>query len=274
MEELKWIIQRHAATVKFILVVIILALAAMLGTCAYRQHGIAVGTIVVDDELESEGDVDEEAALDQALDRRVLAKRGSYDEATKELVSFLSANTWTADSETSALTFTPRTMREVTERGENRQAYVISAVELKKSTVDGKDIEQTTFSIETSQGTHIAVLTKTFGKGTISATLSSECFQEKKDWTLSRAATSIEVVGFDEAWCESTGTDRDAVIALLGEHCAKHYPTATTATWVKTVTEDFEAGVRTISFTLNNKRGSTVVIAVPMDGKQPTVKTR
>ena len=146
-------------------------------------------------------------------------------------------------------------------------SYAISRVE---KTSDGYGGYLYTIVFETDTGTHIVTYTdgsgaavnsdsKTPGENTISTLTSSTMFAQKNTaYERAEAVANITVKGMNSEVTKLFGGDEKAVITALSKWCAVHYPSVTEATWQKVVNLDYENGVITTDFKLNDSNSVSV----------------
>ena len=100
---------------------------------------------------------------------------------------------------------------------------------------------------------------KTPGENTISTLTSSTMFAQKNTaYERAEAVTNITVKGMNSEVTKLFGVDEKAVITALSKWCAVHYPSVTEATWQKVVNLDYENGVITTDFKLNDTNSVSV----------------
>ena len=185
---------------------------------------------------------------------------------TKELIDTLSSSVWSVSEGryTSSLPMTPTWKRDGTP---TVHSYAISRVE---KTSDGYGGYLYTIVFETDTGTHIVTYTdgsgaavnsdsKTPGENTISTLTSSTMFAQKNTaYERAEAVANITVKGMNSEVTKLFGGDEKAVITALSKWCAVHYPSVTEATWQKVVNLDYENGVITTDFKLNDSNSVSV----------------
>ena len=127
-----------------------------------------------------------------------------------------------------------------------------------------------TIVFETDTGTHIVTYTdgsgaavnsdsKTPGENIISTLTSSTMFAQKNTaYERAEAVANITVKGMNSEVTKLFGGDEKAVITALSKWCAVHYPSVTEATWQKVVNLDYENGVITTDFKLNDTNSVSV----------------
>lgn len=190
-----------------------------------------------------------------------------YDTDTKELIDTLSSSVWSVSEGRYTLKFADDSYVETVNGTPTVHSYAISRVE---KTSDGYGGSLYTIVFETDTGTHIVTYTdgsgaavnsdsKTPGENTISTLTSSTMFAQKNTaYERAEAVTNITVKGMSSEVTKLFGGDEKAVITALSKWCAVHYPSVTEATWQKVVNLDYENGVITTDFKLNDTNSVSV----------------
>ena len=190
-----------------------------------------------------------------------------YDTDTKELIDTLSSSVWSVSEGRYTLKFADDSYVETVNGTPTVHSYAISRVE---KTSDGYGGYLYTIVFETDTGTHIVTYTdgsgaavnsdsKTPGENTISTLTSSTMFAQKNTaYERAEAVANITVKGMNSEVTKLFGGDEKAVITALSKWCAVHYPSVTEATWQKVVNLDYENGVITTDFKLNDSNSVSV----------------
>lgn len=190
-----------------------------------------------------------------------------YDTDTKELIDTLSSSVWSVSEGRYTLKFAADTYVETVNGTPTVHSYAISRVE---KTSDGYGGYLYTIVFETDTGTHIVTYTdgsgaavnsdsKTPGENTISTLTSSTMFAQKNTaYERAEAVANITVKGMNSEVTKLFGGDEKAVTTALSKWCAVHYPSVTEATWQKVVNLDYENGVITTDFKLNDSNSVSV----------------
>lgn len=93
----------------------------------------------------------------------------------------------------------------------------------------------------------------------ISTLTSSTMFAQKNTaYERAEAVANITVKGMNSEVTKLFGGDEKAVTTALSKWCAVHYPSVTEATWQKVVNLDYENGVITTDFKLNDTNSVSV----------------
>ena len=181
----------------------------------------------------------------------------SYDERTRKLVQTLAASVWSANNGRNTLRFY-EDGHYVETVGDTATAhpFAISAVDWGNN---GSDTEMDTLAVETDTGTHLLGYTLVIsadsedaGKSAVS---SSTMFSLKGTaYTRTDAAARIDVTGLNSEITAILGNDTD-LVTQLSDWCSIHYPSATTATWSKSATIDWDAGIVVTSFSVSGEGG-------------------
>ena len=190
-----------------------------------------------------------------------------YDSDAKELIDTLSSSVWSVSEGRYTLKFADDSYVETVNGTPTVHSYAISRVE---KTSDGYGGYLYTIVFETDTGTHIVTYTdgsgaavnsdsKTPGENTISTLTSSTMFAQKNTaYERAEAVTNITVKGMNSEVTKLFGGDEKAVITALSKWCAVHYPSVTEATWQKVVNLDYENGVITTDFKLNDTNSVSI----------------
>lgn len=190
-----------------------------------------------------------------------------YDTDTKELIDTLSSSVWSVSEGRYTLKFADDSYVETVNGTPTVHSYAISRVE---KTSDGYGGSLYTIVFETDTGTHIVTYTdgsgaavnsdsKTPGENTISTLTSSTMFAQKNTaYERAEAVANITVKGMNSEVTKLFGGDEKAVTTALSKWCAVHYPSVTEATWQKVVNLDYENGVITTDFKLNDTNSVSV----------------
>ena len=190
-----------------------------------------------------------------------------YDTDTKELIDTLSSSVWSVSVGRYTLKFADDSYVETVNGTPTVHSYAISRVE---KTSDGYGGYLYTIVFETDTGTHIVTYTdgsgaavnsdsKTPGENTISTLTSSTMFAQKNTaYERAEAVANITVKGMNSEVTKLFGGDEKAVTTALSKWCAVHYPSVTEATWQKVVNLDYENGVITTDFKLNDSNSVSV----------------
>lgn len=190
-----------------------------------------------------------------------------YDTDAKELIDTLSSSVWSVSEGRYTLKFADDSYVETVNGTPTVHSYAISRVE---KTSDGYGGYLYTIVFETDTGTHIVTYTdgsgaavnsdsKTPGENTISTLTSSTMFAQKNTaYERAEAVTNITVKGMNSEVTKLFGGDEKAVTTALSKWCAVHYPSVTEATWQKVVNLDYENGVITTDFKLNDSNSVSV----------------
>lgn len=184
-----------------------------------------------------------------------------YDSDTKELIDTLSSSVWSVSEGRYTLKFADDSYVETVNGTPVTHSYAISRVE---KTSDGYGGNLYTLVFETDTGTHIVNYTdgkgaavnsdsKTPGENSISTLTSSTMFAQKNtSYERAEAVANITVKGMNSEVTKLFGGDEKAITTALSKWCAVHYPSVTEATWQKVVNLDYENGVITTDFKLND----------------------
>lgn len=197
-----------------------------------------------------------------------------YDKDTKELIKTLSSSVWSVSEGRYSLHFSDDAYVETINGTPESHTYAISRVE---KTSDGYGGTLYTLIFETDTGTHI--VTYADGKGqattsdteakagtTISTLTSSTMFAQKNTpYERAEAVDSITVKGLNSEVTTLFGGDEKAIVKALSNWCAVHYPSVTEATWQKVVNLDYENGVITTGFSLNDTNPITITCVYEKD---------
>ena len=190
-----------------------------------------------------------------------------YDTDTKELIDTLSSSVWSVSEGRYTLKFADDSYVETVNGTPTVHSYAVSRVE---KTSDGYGGYLYTIVFETDTGTHIVTYTdgsgaavnsdsKTPGENTISTLTSSTMFAQKNTaYERAEAVANITVKGMNSEVTKLFGGDEKAVTTALSKWCAVHYPSVTEATWQKVVNLDYENGVITTDFKLNDSNSVSV----------------
>ena len=190
-----------------------------------------------------------------------------YDTDAKELIDTLSSSVWSVSEGRYTLKFADDSYVETVNGTPTVHSYAISRVE---KTSDGYGGYLYTIVFETDTGTHIVTYTdgsgaavnsdsKTPGENTISTLTSSTMFAQKNTaYERAEAVANITVKGMNSEVTKLFGGDEKAVTTALSKWCAVHYPSVTEATWQKVVNLDYENGVITTDFKLNDTNSVSV----------------
>lgn len=190
-----------------------------------------------------------------------------YDTDAKELIDTLSSSVWSVSEGRYTLKFADDSYVETVNGTPTVHSYAISRVE---KTSDGYGGYLYTIVFETDTGTHIVTYTdgsgaavnsdsKTPGENTISTLTSSTMFAQKNTaYERAEAVANITVKGMNSEVTKLFGGDEKAVTTALSKWCAVHYPSVTEATWQKVVNLDYENGVITTDFKLNDSNSVSV----------------
>mgnify|MGYP002561620135 CR=1 FL=1 len=190
-----------------------------------------------------------------------------YDTDTKELIDTLSSSVWSVSEGRYTLKFADDSYVETVNGTPTVHSYAISRVE---KTSDGYGGYLYTIVFETDTGTHIVTYTdgsgaavnsdsKTPGENTISTLTSSTMFAQKNTaYERAEAVANITVKGMNSEVTKLFGGDEKAVTTALSKWCAVHYPSVTEATWQKVVNLDYENGVITTDFKLNDTNSVSI----------------
>lgn len=176
----------------------------------------------------------------------------SYDSKTRKLIETLRGGVWSASDGKYTVLFYDDHYVETVNGEETSHPFAISACEVGNN---GSDTEVDTIALETDTGTYIVTYTlvksadsESAGQASISSaafTLPGTAYQR------SDAVGRIAVEGLnDEA--ESLLGDPDAFADALSRWCSAHYPSASKATWSKSVTIDYDKGLVVTAFTLSD----------------------
>lgn len=181
----------------------------------------------------------------------------SYDERTRKLVQTLAASVWSANNGRNTLRFY-EDGHYVETVGDTATAhpFAISAVDWGNN---GSDTEMDTLAVETDTGTHLLSYTLVISADAAdagkSAVSSSTMFSLKGTaYTRTDAAARIDVTGLNSEITAILGNETD-LVTQLSDWCSIHYPSATTATWSKSATIDWDAGIVVTSFAVSGDGG-------------------
>lgn len=196
----------------------------------------------------------------------------AYDEDTEKFIDTLSASIWSAGGGRYTLRFSDDHYVETVNGESTTHSFAISRID---DSSDGYGGTYCTAVFDTDTGTHI--VTYMDGKGSavrdvdkepvneepsVVSTIQSASMFARKDMPYERidSIEDITIKGLNSEMTELFGDDLDKLTKELSSWCAVHYPTATEATWEKSVIIDYDEGVLSTNFTLNTE--STVPIAV------------
>lgn len=182
-----------------------------------------------------------------------------YDDKTKNLIETLCSSIWSANGGKYTLHFYDTYYTETVNGNEETHPYAISTVEYG---TNGSDTEIDTIAFETDTGTHIATYSlvksadsKSAGQSTVEST---SMFQLKNaSYERTDAVAKIKIAGLNSEITELLG-DSDKLVSELSNWCSVHYPAATTATWSKNVTIDYNENIVVTSFSLGSDESDTV----------------
>ena len=82
--------------------------------------------------------------------------------------------------------------------------------------------------------------------------------QKNTAYERAEAVANINVKGMNSEVTKLFGGDEKAVTTALSKWCAVHYPSVTEATWQKVVNLDYENGVITTDFKLNDTNSVSI----------------
>ena len=187
-----------------------------------------------------------------------------YDKDTKDFIATLSASVWSTSEGRYSLKFSDSAYVETVNGEVTTHSYAISRLD-KGTDQQGLTCYSVVFLTDT--GTHIVSYTMYRGDATgqtdISSSLTSASMFALKDTEYKRAdaVENITVKGMNSEVVNLFGNDESALVSALSKWCAVHYPAVTEATWQKVVTTDYENGVITTDFKLNNTSSVTVSCA-------------
>lgn len=248
---------RHKA-VSLAALALILAFVALSAARCTAVHA-PVDAETAPQEQQSDGD------QGPALDERQEALIASYGQEESELKAILEANVWTGAGGNSTLMFSDNSYTESSTDGTQRSAaYAIEAMQ-KSPSGDGKT-ETTTAAILVDGSTHIITLLKIEDRkdGSLSMTLSGDCFSFSGAYTRTDAAASLDVDEMDDGFSELVDGKDDEVREAVEDWAAQYCPTATKAEWSGIATADWTGGTVSTSFSFNNQAKSQVTITYSM----------
>lgn len=204
----------------------------------------------------------------------------AYDAETSELVSLLTANSWTAQNEGKSLSFTESSFCEAdgSNGSTSEHTFAIASLDTTTSTETGANGEsrETTVhqaAILTESETYLMTV-RQFGSSTANASMSvsSNAFTISDSYVLSKAAEGIAVSGINEAFDSLISGNAESLKSAVVEHCSRFFPTATNAEWTGLASADWETGTVTTSFELNNSARSIVSAVYNMQTGEVTVE--
>lgn len=259
MDALMGVIGRHRAASVACLLVVALLTTLTVARCsvvnAGRQEAVHVA-------------VDPEDAADAELGAARLELRDRYDATTQEIVDLLQASLWVGSDEARVAGWTGRTLYMGSGEDEDRRAYVITAASHdEEAGPDGK-VQTWTFALETADESAICELVRTLGKdgNASSLTLSCPLLPGTSDWEPCWASGKVDVTEIPEGWLEERSTTEEAVEEALTSWCALNAPTATTAEWDLSSSDDWEEGYTSIKLTLDNRTKAKVEVRIAHEG--------
>lgn len=188
-----------------------------------------------------------------------------YDKDTKDFIATLSASVWSTSEGRYSLKFSDTAYVETVNGEVATHSYAISRLD-KGTDQQGLSYYNVVFLTDT--GTHIVTYTQLRGESATgdtetSSSLTSASMFALKDTEYKRAdaVANITVKGLNSEVTSLFGNDESALTAAISKWCAVHYPAVTEATWQKVVTCDYENGVLTTDFKLNDSSSVTVTCA-------------
>ena len=224
-----------------------LALAAACAALALAAGLSAARCAAVHEPQEGEQPAQEGQAQDEPASRltqRQQEAAAAAGEEAAELAALLSSNTWTESRD-------GRTAQ---------RTYAICGVESAESVEEGANGERARVTTSSAtlmldDGTYAILRLRASdaaGAGGPGASVASEAFELCASYVRDRAATGLEVEGLnDEAAMVLHGT-ADQLQRTLEDHCALAYPTASRATWDRTLEANWNKGIVHLGFTLDN----------------------
>ena len=227
-----------------------LALAAACAALALAAGLSAARCAAVHEPQEGEQPAQEGQAQDEPASRltqRQQEAAAAAGEEAAELAALLSSNTWTASRGAASIAFDGEAWTESRDGRTAQRTYAICGVESAESVEEGANmLDDGTYAILRLRASDAA------GAGGPGASVASEAFELCASYVRDRAATGLEVEGLnDEAAMVLHGT-ADQLQRTLEDHCALAYPTASRATWDRTLEANWNKGIVHLGFTLDN----------------------
>ena len=227
-----------------------LALAAACAALALAAGLSAARCAAVHEPQEGEQPAQEGQAQDEPASR--LTQRQQEAAAA--------ANTWTASRGAASIAFDGEAWTESRDGRTAQRTYAICGVESAESVEEGANGERVRVTTSSAtlmldDGTYAILRLRASdaaGAGGPGASVASEAFELCASYVRDRAATGLEVEGLnDEAAMVLHGT-ADQLQRTLEDHCALAYPTASRATWDRTLEANWNKGIVHLGFTLDN----------------------
>lgn len=191
--------------------------------------------------------------------------QSNYSNDVKEIVALLKATIWTNDEGTYNVRFDDSSITINNSSTEQQTVipYVVSALSEEESSNSESFITTTSIVLltsDTDETNYILTLTKTqTGEYGIDYSLSSSLFS---DMTLSRGVyqTDFTVSDLTSDFSDFVDGHVTEMEDQLKDFCYNFYPAATSATWTKTMTIDWNTNTITTEFGLNNYSNTTVTM--------------
>lgn len=241
----------------------VLALAAACAALALAAGLSAARCAAVHEPQEGEQPAQEGQAQDEPASRltqRQQEAAAAAGEEAAELAALLSSNTWTASRGAASIAFDGEAWTESRDGRTAQRTYAICGVESAESVEEGANGERARVTTSSAtlmldDGTYAILRLRASdaaGAGGPGASVASEAFELCASYVRDRAATGLEVEGLnDEAAMVLHGT-ADQLQRTLEDHCALAYPTASRATWDRTLEANWNKGIVHLGFTLDN----------------------
>lgn len=222
-------------------------------------------SVVIPDE---EDETQEEEVSVYVSDRQ-MEMIDAYDKDVKELVGLLQNNVWTANKDTSTITFTDRSFTESANNSSVTTTFAICGIEKSSDTITGvngesETTEDTTVTLMFEDGTygimHVCMVTST-SSPTPALTVSSNDFKKAKSYIRTKAASGVSVEGLNEDARFIIDQKEADLQKYLSEYCSVYYPTASVAKWDEKLTANYNSNIVELSFTLNNLGNSHIAVS-------------
>lgn len=226
------------------------------------------------EEETSEMSEDEIAAADAEakLTDEQISLRNTYDDDTENLIGLLCSSDWMVDDQLPSLTFTANYYTEtISDTNQSVVAYVVSDLYMESSSDGNTFTEVYNAVLETSDGNSSLIkltCTKNTKDASTAFTLAGSGFA--KSWEEYDAVTThreLTIEGLNADIQNYLGEDVDNLKSELASYCASYAPTAGTASWNKNLYIDYEEGLLTTYFTLDDRSMSVLTVVFNMSDR-------
>lgn len=269
MDKIKAIVSQHKKTsllALFVLIVFVgFSVTSAMNVAQRRAEEESIEQVEPDNEKTSSSESDKDIKLS---DSQKEAIKG-YDDKVKRLIETMSSSIWSDKTGTNTLRFYDTYYVETINGDEKTHPYAITKVEYG---TNGADAEIDTVVFLTDTGTHVATYTIALdveGNSISTSTLSSSSMFSKKDslYECADPVKSITVKGLNSEMTGLFGGDVTKLTEDLSSWCASHFPTASEATWQKTVVIDYEKDIISTNFTLNTETPVSIAVTYSLSDK-------